>query len=72
MALVRRYAHLSPSHLQEQLERLSNFGKSVGTVTEFGNGQGVEEQPIHKPAENMVAIESRSDTLLRRKNVVAG
>jgi len=28
-ALVRRYAHLSPSHLQEAVEKVAAFGKSV-------------------------------------------
>jgi len=28
-ALVRRYAHLSPSYLQEAVEKVSTFGKPV-------------------------------------------
>ena len=43
-ALVKRYAHLSPSHLQGVMERVSSFGNetpkgtiSNGTVTATGN-----------------------------------
>ena len=27
--LVKRYAHLSPSHLQQEIEKLSSFGKGT-------------------------------------------
>ena len=52
-SLVRRYAHLSPSYLQEAVEKVSSFGKvekepvktsansrliSYGTATIFGGG----------------------------------
>jgi len=44
-ALVKRYAHLSPSHLQGVMERVSSFGNEIskgtisnGTVTATGNG----------------------------------
>jgi len=36
-ALVRRYAHLSPSYLQEAVEKVSSFGK-------------VEKEPVKTPA----------------------
>ena len=49
-SLVKRYAHLSPSHLKGVMERVSAFGKmpttdaregqiSNGTVTGTGNGE---------------------------------
>jgi len=31
-ALVRRYAHLSPSYLQEAIEKVSRFGKAEATA----------------------------------------
>ena len=50
-ALVRRYAHLSPSHLQGVMEKVSAFGRPAaqgpilsGTVT--GTGKGEEQKPI--------------------------
>jgi integrase len=47
-ALVRRYAHLSPSYLHAAVETVAAYGKpnpksapiSVGTVTETGKGLG--------------------------------
>jgi len=41
-ALVRRYAHLSPSHLQAAVEGLSSFGTSPTTPTER------QAQPEHR------------------------
>ena len=35
--MVRRYAHLSPSYLQEAVEKVSSFGK-------------VEKEPVKTPA----------------------
>jgi len=48
MALVRRYAHLSPSYLHAAVETVAAYGKpshksepiSAGTVTETGNTAG--------------------------------
>lgn len=44
--LVQRYAHLSPTHLQEAVEGLSSFGEAreFGTGTKTGNGEGVKEK----------------------------
>ena len=59
-ALVRRYAHLSPSYLHAAVEAVAAYGKptrngepiSVGTVTETGkdleHGQGNETEVIEK------------------------
>ena len=38
-ALVRRYAHLSPSHLQEVVEKVARFGRSEAP------GEPVKEDP---------------------------
>lgn len=41
-SLVRRYAHLSPSYLQEAVEKVSSFGKAKASertrIEEFGKG----------------------------------
>ena len=59
-ALVRRYAHLSPSYLQTAVETVAVYGKptmegmsiSVGTVIEtgkeLGHGQGNGTEVIEK------------------------
>jgi integrase len=41
-ALVRRYAHLSPSHLKAAAEQVANFGKPIGTVTKTVTGEKSE------------------------------
>lgn len=59
-SLVRRYAHLSPSHLQAAVETVSAYGKaskqepiSTGTVTETGKTEGKQEE---KPLEVVESI----------------
>ena len=49
-ALVRRYAHLSPSHLHAALESLSTFGTPIhnGTVTKTGM---MDEKEIREASE---------------------
>jgi len=49
--LVRRYAHLSPSHLQHEIEKVSAFGKLAGRNEPIGEyskpGEpGGEEEPV--------------------------
>jgi integrase len=51
-ALVRRYSHLSPSHLHTAVETVAAYGKAThktesipsGTVTETGTGKGKSER----------------------------
>jgi site-specific recombinase XerD len=51
-ALVRRYSHLSPSHLHTAVETVAPYGKATpitesipsGTVTETGTGKGKSER----------------------------
>lgn len=50
-ALVSRYAHLSPSHLQAAVEGVARFGN--GTVTETGTA---EERREGKPAEGVEKV----------------
>ena len=42
-ALVRRYAHLSPSYLQEAVEKVSAFGKPKSLI---GTERPTEFKPI--------------------------
>jgi len=58
--LVRRYAHLNPSHLHDEIEKVAAFGKAVGqqapkTELETWNsvtGEPVGEEPfVEKSAE---------------------
>ncbi|GJL65119.1 MAG: hypothetical protein NPIRA05_00900 [Nitrospirales bacterium] len=46
--LVQRYAHLSPTHLQEAVESVGTFGqgRDFGTDTKIVNGGGREEREI--------------------------
>jgi integrase len=44
-ALVRRYAHLSPSYLQEAIEKVSRFGKVEGTAP------AIQEQEVKERSE---------------------
>jgi len=46
--LVQRYAHLSPTHLQEAVEGLSTFGqhREIGTGTKSGNREGLKEESV--------------------------
>ncbi len=64
-SLVKRYAHLSPSHLQDAVEKVAGFGKLEttvperglnGTVTGTGSEKGESEQQSHKSAEELVAV----------------
>ncbi len=43
-ALVRRYAHLSPSYLQEAVEKVSAFGKAKPTSQEKRGGGAMESK----------------------------
>lgn len=47
--LVRRYAHLSPSHLQDEIEKVAAFGKPVGqqgSKTEPKTGHAKPGEPV--------------------------
>jgi integrase len=44
-ALVKRYAHLSPTHLQGVMERVSSFGKVPAKTTEAEQREGGSEAP---------------------------
>lgn len=48
--LVQRYAHLSPTHLQEAVEGVSTFGKvqKIGTGTKTGNVDRMTEDTLSK------------------------
>jgi hypothetical protein len=58
--LVRRYAHLSPSYLQEAVEKVSLFGKVKGTQitkAEKSHAEGKRDVVEHKEeAEALTAI----------------
>src|SRR5262249_34061615 len=41
-ALVRRYSHLSPSHLKAAAEQVATFGKPIGTVIQTVTGKTLE------------------------------
>ena len=43
--LVRRYAHLSPSHLQDEIEKVSTFGKVATELTMKNETPTVEAKP---------------------------
>jgi hypothetical protein len=62
-ALVRRYAHLSPSHLHSAVETVAVFGKETlkveqitrGTVTEAGKIKGEPEKKAKEAVEKVGA-----------------
>ncbi len=45
-ALVKRYAHLSPSHLKEAVEKVARFGKN-GSHEAQGRKEDLEEEELH-------------------------
>lgn len=47
-ALVRRYAHLSPSYLQEAVEKVSTFGKAERKESTKSEGKQ-EPEPVEAP-----------------------
>ena len=57
-ALVRRYAHLSPSYLQEAVEKVSSFGKVGKELAKTPAKQEPEspEQQAARTAETVSAI----------------
>lgn len=70
-ALVRRYAHLSPSHLQEAVEKVAKFGKTDQPVEpvkqepktlEKGEGQS-EEQNCETVLEPSVSVPTVTGTV---------
>ena len=52
-ALVKRYAHLSPSHLKAALEGVAGFGKASA-----GNGEGMAPQGKSEPVSNGTVTET--------------
>jgi hypothetical protein len=59
-ALVRRYAHLSPSHLQEAVEKVARFGRIEYPV------EPVKEEPKTVAKEEGESEERSCETLPSR------
>ena len=59
-ALVRRYAHLSPSYLQEAVEKVSTFGKSTKESAVMPASTTLEPQEA-VPAETTEAVSVEPD-----------
>lgn len=60
MVFVRRYAHLSPSHLQDKIEKVAAFGRVISREAQ-------KEQPEHSSAEEQTgkdeAVEGQQPTI---------
>ena len=61
--LVRRYAHLSVSHLQDEIEKVSAFGKVADRQT-GRNDSTAEHLEIGKPVGEEVSVEGRLTLIL--------
>ena len=61
--LVRRYAHLSVSHLQDEIEKVSAFGKVADRQT-GRNESTAEHLEIGKPVGEEVSVEGRLTLIL--------
>ncbi len=55
-ALVRRYAHLSPSYLQEAVEKVSSFGKSKTVEPTRAEGNQAGEMDMMEGARELEAL----------------
>lgn len=72
-ALVRRYAHLSPSHLQEAVEKVARFGKTEQPIEPgklepktLANGEGESaEQRCETVPEPSVSVPTVTGTVTR-------
>lgn len=59
--LVRRYAHLSPSHLQAEVEKVAAFGKELKVEEPKAKADGKDVEQTLRPEEQPTQDQSGSD-----------
>jgi hypothetical protein len=56
-SLVRRYAHLSPSYLQEAVKKVSTFGKAKPTSQETRRGGAMESKEVAESSTSVSTVQ---------------